>query len=141
MLSRKIGIDLGTSTVRMCIKGEGIVVNEPSDTSLQRDSARTLHQLIGKAKGRPRLFKPEVIVSVPSAVTSTQRRAVTEAAMAAGARQVWLIDEPLAAAMGAGLPIAEVRASAICELGAATTEVAVISVSGTLAERSIGVGG
>ena len=134
MLSRKIGIDLGTSTVRIYVKGEGIVVNEPSGMA-------TLHQLIGKANGRPRMFKPDVVMSVPSAVTSGERRAVTEAAMAAGARQVWLIDEPLAAAMGAGLPIAEVRASAICELGAATTEVAVISVSGTLAERSIGVGG
>src|SRR5438046_10587009 len=119
MLSRKIGIDLGTSTVRMCIKGEGIVVNEPSDTSLQRDSARTLHQLIGKARGRPRLFKPEVIVSVPSAVSSSLRRAFTEAAISAGARQVWLIDEPLAAAMGAGLPIGGVRACGTCEVGAA----------------------
>ena len=134
MLSRKIGIDLGTSTVRIYVKGEGIVINEPSGVA-------TLYHLIGKANGRPRLFKPDVVMSVPSAVTSGERRAVTEAAMAAGARQVWLIDEPLAAAMGAGLPIAEVRASAICELGAATTEVAVISLSGTLAERSIGVGG
>src|SRR6266568_4756835 len=141
MLSRKIGIDLGTSTVRMCIKGEGIVVNEPSDMTLQRDSARTLQQLIGKARGRPRLFKPEVIVSVPSTVTSTQRRAIAEAAISAGARQVWLIDEPLAAAMGAGLPISEVRASAICELGAATTEIAVISQSGTVIELSLPVGG
>src|SRR5437016_9706296 len=141
MLSRKIGIDLGTSTVRMCIKGEGIVVNEPSDMALQRATARTLQQLSGKAKGRPRLFKPEVIVSVPSAVTSTQRRALTEAAISAGARQVWLIDEPLAAAMGAGLPIGEVRASAICELGAATTEIAVISRSGTVVEHSLAVGG
>ncbi len=141
MLSRKIGIDLGTSTVRMCIKGEGIVVNEPSDMTLQRDSARTLQQLIGKARGRPRLFKPEVIVSVPSTVTSTQRRALTEAAISAGARQVWLIDEPLAAAMGAGLPIGEVRACGICEIGAGTTEVAVISLSGIVVANSIPVGG
>src|SRR5256885_14468702 len=122
MLSRKIGIDLGTSTVRMCIKGEGIVVNEPSDMTLQSDSARILHQLIGKAKGRPRLFKPEVIVSVPSTVTSAQRRALTEAAISAGARQGWLIDEPLAAAIGAGLPIGEVRACGVCGIGAATAE-------------------
>src|SRR5881296_3920240 len=141
MLSRKIGIDLGTSTVRMCIKGEGIVVNEPSDMALQRDTARTLQQLIGKAKGRPRLFKPEVVVSVPSAVTAIQRRAVTEAAISAGARLVWLIDEPLAAAMGAGLPIGELRASAICELGAGTTEIAVISLSGMVVAHSIPIGG
>src|SRR5438094_1592213 len=141
MLSRKIGIDLGTSAVRMYVKGEGIVVNEPSGPLLDRDSTRTLHQLIGKAKGRPRLFKPEVIVSVPSAVTSSQRRAFTEAAISAGARQVWLIDEPLAAAIGAGLPIGEVRACGICELGAATTEVAVISLSGMVVAQSIPVGG
>ena len=141
MLSRKIGIDLGTSAVRMYVKGEGIVVDEPSGPVPDRDSTRTLHQLIGKAKGRPRLFKPEVIVSVPSAVTSSQRRALTEAAISAGARQVWLIDEPLAAAMGAGLPIGEVRACAICEIGAGTTEVAVISLSGMVVAQSIPVGG
>jgi len=135
MLSRKIGIDLGTATVRIYVKGEGVVVNERSDHK------RTLHELIGKANGRPRLFRPDVVVSVPSAVTSGERRAVTEAAMSAGARQVWLIDEPLAAAMGAGLPIAEVRATAICELGAATTEIAIISRSGTVVEHSLAVGG
>src|SRR5712691_4533021 len=141
MLSRKIGIDLGTSAVRMYVKGEGIVVNEPSGAPADRDNAQTLHKLIGKAKGRPRLFKPEVIVSVPSAVTSSQRRAFTEAAISAGARQVWLIDEPLAAAMGAGLPIGEVRACGICVIGAATTEVAVISLSGMVVAHSIPVGG
>ena len=135
MLSRKIGIDLGTATVRIFVKGEGVVVNERSDHK------RTLYELIGKANGRPRLFRPDVVVSVPSAVTSGERRAVTEAAISAGARQVWLIDEPLAAAMGAGLPIAEVRATAICELGAATTEIAVISRSGTVVEHSLAVGG
>ena len=135
MLSRKIGIDLGTSTVRIYIKGEGVVVNE------RADQKRTLHELIGKANGRPRLFRPDVVVSVPSAVTPGERRAVTEAAISAGARQVWLIDEPLAAAMGAGLPIGELRASAICELGATTTEIAVISHSGTVVEHSVAVGG
>jgi rod shape-determining protein MreB len=133
-LSRKIGIDLGTSAARIYVKGEGVVVNEPSGAS-------TLPGLIGKANGRPRIFRPDVVVSVPSGVSSHERRAVTEAAMSAGARQVWLIDEALAAAMGAGLPIDEVRASAICELGAATTEVAVLSHSGTAAARSLAVGG
>jgi len=135
MLSRKIGIDLCTATVRIYVKSEGVVINERSDHK------RTLHELIGKANGRPRLFRPDVVVSVPSAVTSGERRAVTEAAISAGARQVWLIDEPLAAAMGAGLPIAEVRATAICELGAATTEIAIISRSGTVVEHSLAVGG
>ena len=141
MLSRKIGIDLGTSTVRIYVKGEGIILSEPSAGASDRDSTQTLHRLIGKAQGRPRLFRPEVIVSVPSAVTSTQRRAFTAAAITAGARPVWLIDEPLAAAMGAGLPIGELRANAICEIGAGTTEIAVISLSGMVVARSISVGG
>jgi rod shape-determining protein MreB and related proteins len=141
MLSRKIGIDLGSATVRVFVKGEGIVLNEPALVAPDGDGTMALHHLIGRARGRPRLFKPEVIVSVPSAVTATERRAVTEAAMSAGARQVWLIDEPLAAAMGAGLPIGELRASAICEIGASTTEIAVISLSGTVSSASIPVGG
>lgn len=134
MLSRKIGIDLGTSSARVYVKGEGVVHNEPA-------GAATLHNLIGKAQPRPRLFRPDVVVSVRSGIASGERRAVTDEAMAAGARQVWLIDEPLAAAMGAGLPIAGTRASAICELGAASTEIAVIHLSGTVAQRSVDVGG
>jgi rod shape-determining protein MreB len=137
ILSRKIGIDLGTSNVRIYVKGEGVVVNEPA----RGRAVWNLHQLIGKAHARPRLFKPDVVVSVPSAVTLDERRAVTEAAISAGARQVWLIDEPLAAAMGAGLPIAGARACAICEIGAATTEIAVFVMSGTVVELSIAVGG
>ena len=134
VLSRKIGIDLGTSAARIYVKGEGIVVNEPAGTA-------TLHNLVGKAQPRPRLFRPDVVVSVRSGIAAGERRAVTDEVMAAGARQVWLIDEPIAAAMGAGLPIAGVKATAICELGAGTTEVAVISRSGTVAERSVEVGG
>lgn len=141
ILSRRIGIDLGTSGVRVFVKGEGVVINEPLAGSLPADSARTLHRVIGRTAGRPRLFRPEVIVSVPSAVGAHERRAVTEAVISAGARQVWLIDEALAAAMGAGLPIAERRASAVCEIGAATTEIAVISMSGTVVARSLPVGG
>lgn len=179
LLSRKIGVDLGTSTVLIYVKGEGIVVNEPSLVAVDRDGTRilavgskasdmagrapdairvvrpmrdgaiadfvvteaTLHHLIGKVQGRQRLFKPEIMVCVPSTVTSVERRAVTEAAISAGARQAWLIDEPLAAAIGAGLPIAEARASAICDIGGGTTEIAVISLSGTVVAQSIRVGG
>ena len=138
ILSRKIGIDLGTSTVLIYVKGEGIVVNEPSLVALNRDGTRILavgkqafemvgrapdsiqivrpmrdgviadfvvtegmlHHLIGKVQGRQRLFRPEIMICVPSGVTSVERRAVTEAAISAGARQAWLIDEPLAAAIG-----------------------------------------
>ncbi|HET7339783.1 MAG TPA: rod shape-determining protein [Candidatus Dormibacteraeota bacterium] len=179
LLSKKIGIDLGTSTVLIYVKGEGIVVNEPSLVAVNRDGTRILaigkqafemvgrapdgiqivrpmregviadfvvtegmlHHLVGKVQGRQRLFKPEIMVCVPSGVTSVERRAVTEAAISAGARQAWLIDEPLAAAIGAGLPISEPRGSAVCDIGGGTTEVAVISLSGMVVSHSIRVGG
>jgi rod shape-determining protein MreB and related proteins len=134
LLSRKIGIDLGTATVQIYVKGEGVVVNERSHGAL-------LGQLIAKANGRTRLFRPEVAISVHSDISSAERRAVTEAAISAGARQAWLIDEPLAAAIGAGLPINERRASAICDIGAGTTEFAVISMSGMVVARPIAIGG
>src|SRR5205823_603748 len=100
-----------------------------------------LHHFIGKVQGRQRIFKPEIMICVPSGVTSVERRAVTEAAISAGARQAWLIDEPLAAAIGAGLPIAEPRGNAICDIGGGTTEIAVISLSGMVVAHSIRVGG
>src|SRR5579859_282879 len=179
VLSKKIGIDLGTSTVLIYVKGEGIVVNEPSLVAVNRDGTRILaigrqaqemvgrtpdaiqvvrpmregviadfvvtegmlHHFIGKVQGRQRIFKPEIMICVPSGVTSVERRAVTEAAISAGARQAWLIDEPLAAAIGAGLPIAEPRGNAICDIGGGTTEMAVISLSGMVVAHSIRVGG
>src|SRR6202011_4312836 len=179
MLAKKIGIDLVTSTVLVYVKGEGIVINEPSLVALNRDGTRILavgrqaaemvgrtpetmqvvrpvkdgviadfvvtegmlHYFIARVQGRQRLFKPEVMICVPSGVTSVERRAVTEAAISAGARQAWLIDEPLAAAIGVGLPIAEPRGNAICDIGGGTTEIAVISLSGMVVAHSIRVGG
>ena len=179
MLSKQIGIDLGTSTVLIYVKGEGIVINEPSLVAVNRDGTRILavgrqalemvgrapdtiqvvrpmregmiadfvvtdgmlQHFIGKVLGRQRIFRPEIMVCVPSVVTSVERRAVTEAAISAGARQAWLIDEPLAAAIGAGLPIAEPRGNTICDIGGGTTEIAVISLSGMVVAHSIRVGG
>src|SRR5207248_922297 len=86
-------------------------------------------------------FKPEIMICVPSGVTSVERRAVTEAAIRAGAKQAWLIDEPLAAAIGADLPISEPSGHAICDIGGGTTEMAVISLSGMVVAHSIRVGG
>jgi len=100
-----------------------------------------LRHFITKVAGRVRLFQPELMICVPSGVTSVERRAVTEAAISAGARQAWLIDEPLAAAIGVGLPIAEPRGNAICDVGGGTTEIAVISLSGMVVAHSIRVGG
>jgi rod shape-determining protein MreB len=179
VLSKKIAIDLGTSMLRVFVKGEGIVVTEPSVVALKRDNARfvafgsevaelvrrspdsvvvrfplrdgviadlaateaMLHHFIDRVQGRQRIFKPEVMICVPTGFTSKDRRAVTEAAVTAGARQAWLIDEPLAAAMGVGLPVTDKRGSVICDIGCGTTEVAVIAESGTVAGRSIKVAG
>src|SRR5205085_4397277 len=125
MLAKKIGIDLGTSTVLVYVKGEGIVINEPSLVALNRDGNKILavgrqafemvgrtpetinivrpmregviadfvvtegmlHYFIARVQGRQRIFKPEVMICVPSGVTSVERRAVTEAAISAGAKQ------------------------------------------------------
>jgi rod shape-determining protein MreB len=179
VLAKKIGIDLGTSTVLVYVKGEGIVINEPSLVALNRDGTKILavgrqaaemvgrtpdtitivrpmregviadfvvtegmlHYFIAKVQGRQRIFKPEIMICVPSGVTSVERRAVTEAAISAGAKQAWLIDEPLAAAIGAELPISEPSGHAICDIGGGTTEIAVISLSGMVVAHSIRVGG
>jgi rod shape-determining protein MreB and related proteins len=179
VLAKKIGIDLGTSTVLVYVKGEGIVLNEPSLVALNRDGTKILavgrqaaemvgrtpetinivrpmkegviadfvvtegmlHYFIGKVQGRQRIFKPEIMICVPSGVTSVERRAVTEAAISAGAKQAWLIDEPLAAAIGADLPISQPSGHAICDIGGGTTEIAVISLSGMVVAHSIRVGG
>jgi rod shape-determining protein MreB len=81
------------------------------------------------------------MICVPSGVGSAERRRLTEAAISAGARQAWLIDPAVAAALGAGLPIAQPRASAICDVGAGLTEIAVIANSGTVVARSLAVAG
>jgi rod shape-determining protein MreB and related proteins len=179
MLAKKIGIDLGTSTVLVYVKGEGIVINEPSLVALNRDGTKILavgrqaaemvgrtpdtitlvrpmregviadfvvtegmlHYFIAKVQGRQRIFRPEIMICVPSGVTSVERRAVTEAAISAGAKQAWLIDEPLAAAIGADLPISQPSGHAICDVGGGTTEIAVISLSGMVVAHSIRVGG
>jgi len=101
---------------------DGVIADFEVTEEMLRHFIQKVHQ--------NRWAHPRVVVCVPSGVTGVEKRAVEEACLSAGARQVWLIDEPLAAAMGAGLPIAEVRATAICELGAATTEIAIISRSG-----------
>ena len=87
------------------------------------------------------LPKPRVIIGIPAGVTEVEKRAVYDAAMAAGARQTFLIEEPIAAALGAGLPIGEIRGSMVVDIGGGTTEVAVMSMSGVVASRSLRVAG
>src|SRR5437868_12250405 len=88
-----------------------------------------------------RFAHPRVVVCVPSGVTGVEKRAVEEATLSAGARQAYLIEEPMAAAMGAGLPVAERTGNLIVDFGGGTTEVALISLAGIVVFQSVGVGG
>ncbi len=96
-----------------------------------------LRYYIGKALGPFNLFKPEVMISVPAGVTSTERRAVVEAATKAGAREAYVVKEPILAAIGAGIPIYEARGNMIVDIGGGTTDVAVISLGGIVASTSV----
>ncbi|MHB8509085.1 MAG: rod shape-determining protein MreB [Candidatus Dormibacteria bacterium] len=179
MLSKKIGIDLGTSTVLVYVKGEGIVLNEPSVVATNEKGDRILavgreaaemlgrtpgsihairpmregviadyvvtegmlHHFIARVCGRQRIFKPDIMICVPSGVTGVERRAVLEATMQAGAKTAYLIEEPLAAAIGANLPISTPTGNMICDIGGGTSEIAVISLGGMVVANSIRVGG
>ena len=180
ILSKDMGIDLGTANSSVYIKGKGIVVNEPSVVAIQRDTGYVLavgdeaKQMIGRTPGnivaiRPMkdgviadfdttqsmlkyfitkalrkksyLVRPRVVVCVPSGVTAVEERAVREATLQAGAREAYLIEEPMAAAIGAGLPVHEPTGNMIVDIGGGTSEVAVISLGGIVTSRSIRVAG
>src|SRR6267143_5159115 len=178
MLSKKIGIDLGTSTVLVYVKGEGVVVNEPALMATDGKGGRVLaigraasqlvgrggkarsvrpvrdgngvdygvagamlQHLIGRIVGRQRIFRPDVMLSVGPMVTGVERRAVLEATMQAGAKTAYLIDKPMAAAIGAKVAVATTDGIAIVNLGAGSTELAVIGQGETLATESLRIGG
>ncbi len=100
-----------------------------------------IRHFIRKVRSGLRIFKPRVIVAIPSGITPVERRAVKEAAEQAGARQVFLIEEPMAAAIGAGLPITEPTCSMVVDIGGGTTEVAVISLAGIVSSKSLRMAG
>ena len=170
MFSLDMGIDLGTCNTLVCVKGRGIVLNEPSVVAVRKGTNRVLQngnavgavakEMLGKTPGsitavRPmkdgvisdfeitqamlsyfirkvqggrQFIGPRVVIAVPSGITAVERRAVFDSAEAAGARRVFLLPEPMAAAMGAGLPIADANGSMIVDIGGGTTEVAIISL-------------
>jgi len=104
-------------------------------------SEAMIRHFINKVSGRIRFTKPEVMIAVPVGITSTERRAVIDATLAAGAKQAYLIKEPIAAALGAGIPIATPSGNMIIDIGGGTTEVAVISLGDVVAANSVRVGG
>ncbi len=123
---------------------EGITANRPLRSGVIADYQITealLKYLIDKAVGRSRLFKPEVMVSIPAGATSVEARAVLDAAYSAGARVAYLIPEPLAAAIGTGLPISEATGNMIVNIGGGTSEIAVVSLYGMVSHGSARVGG
>jgi rod shape-determining protein MreB len=100
-----------------------------------------IRYFIAKAHNRKTLIRPRVVISVPSGITAVEKRAVREAAQSAGAREIYLIEEPMAAAIGAGLPVTEASGNMVVDIGGGQTEVAVISLSGIVVSESIRVAG
>ncbi len=100
-----------------------------------------LQQFIRKAVSKKSIFKPRIIICIPSGVTAVERRAVKEATERAGAKKVYVIEEPMAAAIGAGLPVAEPKGNMVLDIGGGTSEVAVISLGGIVAAKSVRIGG
>jgi len=178
MFSNDIGIDLGTASVLVYVKGTGIVIQEPSvvaiDTTTDKvlNVGRAAQQMLGRTPGnivaiRPMregvisqyevtlkmlqyfirracgnmFFKPRVMICVPTGITEVEERAVVDAANQAGARQTHLIEEPIAAAIGAGLDISGPRGNMIVDIGGGTTDVAVISLGGIVVSESIKTAG
>jgi rod shape-determining protein MreB len=183
LFSVDMGIDLGTCNTLVCVKGEGIVLNEPSVVAVKRGTNRVLDNgnavglvakemlgrtpgsisairplrdgviadfditeamlsyFIRRVHGRSKFFRPRVVIAIPSGITAVEKRAVYNSAERAGARQVYLIEEPMAAGIGAGLPISEPTASMIVDVGGGTTEVAIMSLADIAVRESIRVAG
>jgi len=178
-----MGIDLGTCNTLVCVRGEGIVLNEPSVVAVKKGSNQVLQNgnavgwvakemlgktpgsitairplkdgvisdfeiteamlsyFIRKVNGRRPFVKPRVVIAVPSGITAVEKRAVLDSAERAGARRVYLVEEPMAAGIGANLPIVEATASMIVDIGGGTTEVAIMSLADIAQCESVRVAG
>ena len=177
-MSRGIGIDLGTATVLVYVKGKGIVLKEPSVVAIDKNTGEILkvgteaRKMLGRTPGnitalRPlrdgvisqydvtlkmikyfirqalgnSFFKPNVIICVPSGITEVEERAVVDAATQAGARHTYLVEEPVAAAIGAGIDISRPNGQMVVDIGGGTTDIAVISLGGVVVAQSLKVAG
>ena len=181
LFSKDMAIDLGTANTLVYVKGEGVVLNEPSVVATIENQGHTqvlavgneAKRMLGRTPGkieaiRPlkdgviadfevaeqmikhfikkvhkgrALTNPQIVICVPSGATNVERRAIRESADAAGARRVYIIEEPVAAAIGANLPVSEPTGSMIVDIGGGTTEVAVLSLGGVVLSTSIRVAG
>ena len=179
LFSNYMGIDLGTATTLVFVKGEGVVLCEPSVVAIERGTSHVLavgdeaKRMLGRTPGniiaiRPMkdgvisdfeiteamlryfikkvhhrrvLVRPRIVIAIPSGITEVEKRAVKDSAERAGASEVFLIEEPIAAAIGVGLPIQEPIGNMIIDIGGGTTEIAVISLCGTVFSKSIRIGG
>ena len=179
LFSNDMGIDLGTATTLVFVKGEGIVLCEPSVVAIQKGSSRVLavgeeaKRMLGRTPGsivaiRPMkdgviadfevtesmlryfikkvhhrrvLVRPRMVIAIPSGITEVEKRAVKDSAEHAGAREVFLVEEPIAAAVGVDLPIHEPAGNMVIDIGGGTTEMAVISLAGIVYANCIRIGG
>ena len=146
--STDIGIDLGTCNTLIYVKGKGIIINEPSVVAVEKgtkridSTERMIKYFISKITPRRQIIKSTRIkIGIPSCITDVERRAVIEASLKAGAKEVEVIAESLAAAIGAKIPIHEPAGHMICDIGGGTTEVSVISLNGMVITSSIRIGG
>src|SRR5918995_747270 len=147
---RDMAVDLGTANTVVYVRHEGIVLFEPSVIAIDEtngrvqavgdEAKRMLRRCLAKANGN-RWMHQRVVLCVPSGITDVEGRAVKEATLTAGAREADVIEEPMAGAIGAGLPIAEPRGQMVVDIGGGTTEVAVISLGGIVVSESLRIGG
>ena len=183
LVTHDIGIDLGTSTCLVSVKGHGVVINEPSVVAINQKTKKVLavgidaKRMIGRTPAniiaiKPledgvisdfesteamiryfiykvyelfpkflKLTKPRVVIGIPSSITEVEARAVVDAAVSAGARKVYIIEEPMAAAIGSKIPIDDASGNMIIDIGGGTTDIAVISLGGIVVDNTIRIAG
>jgi rod shape-determining protein MreB len=178
-MSADVAVDLGTANTLVYLKGEGIVLNEPSVVALDAETGELLavgsaakqmygktsraircvrpikdgviadfqvttemiKYMLGKVRSRWSLMRPRAVIGVPSDITQVEKRAVLDAALSSGMRQVFLVEESMAAAVGSGLPVSQPVGSMVVDIGGGTTEIAILSLGGTMYSHAIRIAG